>query len=77
MSDTVLARLARLDPSDDRGWVCRTRLEHLDWRPLVAAGLVEQAPALGHVRLTAAGREQVAAGDPRRALDPAIPDGRI
>jgi hypothetical protein len=54
INDT-LARLACLSAAADGGWVCRGRLEHLDWRPLVETGLAEQAPALGHVRLTRLG----------------------
>lgn len=53
--DDTLARLASLSAAADGGWVCRGRLEHLDWRPLVEARLAEQAPALGHVRLTPLG----------------------
>jgi hypothetical protein len=55
MNDFTLFRIAQVAARDGRDWVCRTRLEHLDWRPLLAAGLVEQAPALGHVRLTRRG----------------------
>ena len=55
MTDDTLARLARLSAAADGGWVCRGRLEHLDWRPLLEARLAEQAPALGHVRLTSLG----------------------
>lgn len=55
MIDDTLARFATLSAAADGGWVCRGRLEHLDWRPLVEAGLAEQAPALGHVRLTPLG----------------------
>ena len=71
MTDQNLTRLASLSAAADGGWVCRGRLEHLDWRPLVAAGLAEQAPALGHVRLTPLGwaRAYVAARGQRRMPD--------
>jgi hypothetical protein len=59
MTDRTLARIAGTPPTGNRGWVCRTRVDHLDWRPLVAAGLVEQSPALGHIRLSPAGRDHL------------------
>lgn len=75
MTDHILARVARLSAAADGGWVCRTRLEHLDWRPLVDAGLAERTPTLGHVRLTPLGWARVhawAAGRHVRAskIDP-------
>jgi hypothetical protein len=72
VTDHTLARLACLSAAVDGGWVCRTRLEHLDWRPLVEAGLAERTPALGHVRLTPLGwaRAQAwAAARHRRAAE--------
>lgn len=70
MTDTTLMRLARVADASGRDWVCRTRVEHLDWRPLVAAGLVEQAPTLGHVRLTPLGRDRATAEVPVEAVLP-------
>jgi hypothetical protein len=66
VTDDTLARLASLSAAADGGWVCRTRLEHLDWRPLVEAGLAERTPALGHVRLTPLGWARAYAAASRR-----------
>jgi hypothetical protein len=78
MADHTLARFAHLSAAADGGWVCRTRIEHLDWRPLIAAGLAEVAPALGHVRLTPLGWARAYAAATRvlgRPADGAPPVG--
>jgi hypothetical protein len=43
MTDHTLGRLAQTASTDDRGWVCRTRIGRQDRRPVGAAGLVEQS----------------------------------